>query len=477
VLSSETNAVRSSISRPLLGLLIPFVLAIVLFVVLVWPGLAYDFSNYFKLSTASAADAANPDIAAAGGYVAAVWSEGYNPNPDTKEWGRVYIKSADVVNGWNGRVEIFGVTKDIWGKEPRLAVHPTNPAQVHVVWAQSSGCNGSGPSCQWTSIWYTSCDLTTLPDTCAPSTQVVSGLSNASTPDVAVDASGGVHVVWREGSSSIKYCKKGNCGSPVQIGTGQHPSLVFGNNRLHAVWDAGSTIVYQRDDSPDNSVWNPVVPRSWNAPTTQGYEDPSYPAIDARDSAIYVVWAVKKTGTNRYALAFDFYDGTTANDWQDTSGAYIGFSVPGNDQAFGTSTHYESNSDVSYLYSLKPDVVVTSTSVATQAYAHVAWHGKEIGEGGSAYEVWYSYLPGIGADNWSSVVRLNTGSTDDAGDPALAVGSALTETHVALMRDADGKSTGGTETIMDIWYVGAYGDRDRDPDDDIQLPIILKNVR
>ncbi|GAB4526504.1 MAG: hypothetical protein Kow0063_00820 [Anaerolineae bacterium] len=467
----ETKVMRSSITRRLVGLLIPCVLAAGLFAVLVWPGLAADFSHYFRLSTSSAADAANPDIATAGDYVAVVWSEGYNPNPDTKEWGHVFLKSADTTNGWNGRVQLLNASEDVWGREPRLAFHPGNPAQVHIVWAQSSGCDGVGTGCQWTSIWHTTCNLATLPDTCAQATQVASGLSDASTPDVAVDASGGVHVVWREGGSSIKYCKKGSCGSPASVGTGQHPSLVFGNNRLHVVWDAGSTIEYRRDDSPDNSSWNPGGSRSWNPAT--GYEDPGYPAIDARDGAIYVVWAVKKTGTNSYVLAFDFYDGDSST-WRDDSGANIGFTIPGNDPDFENSTAYESNSDVSYLYSLKPDVVVTSTGVATQAYAHLVWHGKETGEGGGAYKVWYSYLEGIDDDEWSPPQEVGTGSTDDAGDPALAVGSALTETHVALMQDADGKA-GGTDTLMDIWYVGVNGNRDNDTDTGVWLPIIFKN--
>jgi hypothetical protein len=189
---------------------------------------------------------------------------------------------------------------------------------------------------------------------------------------------------------------------------------------------------------------------------------------------VYVVWAVRRSGTNRYALAFDFYDGSTSN-WQDTSGANIGFTIPGNDQVFNDAAQYESNSDVSYLSSLKPDVVVTSTGVAAQAYAHVVWHGKETGEGGGAYEIWYTYLPGIGASDWEPVVRIDTNSTNDAGDPALAVGSALPETHVAVMRDADGKSISGADTLMDVWYVGANGNRDKDPDDDILMPIIYKN--
>jgi hypothetical protein len=242
------------------------------------------------------------------------------------------------------------------------------------------------------------------------------------------------------------------------------------------VWDAGSTIEYRRDDSPGNSSWDPVGSRSWNPHTTQGYEDPSYPAIDAGDSAIYVVWAVKKTGNNQYALAFDFYDGSSAT-WQDTSGANIGFTIPGNDQDFAGTTRYESNSDVSYLFSLKPDVVVTSTGVATQAYAHVVWHGKETGEGGGAYEIWYTYLPGIGAPDWTSVLKIDNKSSQDAGDPAIAIGSALTETHVAYMQDADGKGAGGYETLIGVWYIGANGGRDDDSDryeGMFFLPIVVK---
>jgi hypothetical protein len=246
------------------------------------------------------------------------------------------------------------------------------------------------------------------------------------------------------------------------------------------VWDAGSTIEYRRDDSPGNSSWNPVSPRSWwdSPPPSVGdyYEDPSYPAIDARDDAIYVLWAVKQSGTNRHVLAFDFYNDSTSS-WKDVSGANIGLTVPGNDQDFANSEHYKSDSDVSYLESLKPDLVVTGTSVADQAYAHIVWHGKETGEGGGAYEVWYTYLPGINASDWASVVEVDNKSSYDAGAPALAVGSAMTATHIAFMQDADGKGLGGDTPPIDVWYVGAYGNRDYDPNvfEGIFFPLIMKD--
>jgi hypothetical protein len=477
--SPDTNNTRTPNSRRLVRGLIPFALAAVLFGLLVWPGLAYNFGEPIRLSTIGSLDAANPDIVAAGDYVGVVWSEGYNRDPDTKEWGNVYLKSADVISGWAPRVKIFDTTVDDWGREPRLAIDPSDPTQVHLVWAQASECGGSGPDCQWTSVRYTSCDLSTRPATCASPSVLVSGRSEASTPDVAVDSGGGVHVVWREGSASIRYCKKGSCGSPAEIGSGQHPSLAYANGSLHAVWDAGSTIEYRRDDSPDNITWNTSGSRSWWDPTKpltpQDYEDPSYPAIDARGDAVYVVWALKKTNSNRYALAFDFYDGSSAT-WQDTSGANIGYTIPGNNQDFATTTLYESDSDVSYLFSLKPDVAITGTNVATGAYAHVVWHGKEIGEGGGAYEIWYTYLPGIEAPGWTPVHKIDNQSSRDAGDPAVAIGSVLSQTHAAYMLDADGKGLGGTDTLIDVWYIGAFGNRDQDTDrnEGIFLPVIVK---
>jgi len=475
---SEASKVRFPSSRRLVRVLIPLVLAVLLFGLLVWPGLADTFN--FRLSTIGSFDAANPDIAAAGDNIGVVWSEGYNKDPNTKEWGRVYLKTADVTNGWAGRVRVFDANNNVWGREPRLAFNPSNSNQVHLVWAQASGCGGSGVDCQWTSVWHTRCNVSNRPATCISPSQVATGRSDASTPDVAVDSGGGVHVVWREGSDSIRYCKKGNCGSPVQIGTGQHPSLVFAANRLYAVWDAGDTIEYVRDDSPGNSTWNPTGSRSWwdpnNPLTPQDYEDASYPAIEARDNAIYVVWAIKRTGTNQYALAFDFYNGSSAT-WQDTSGANIGFTIPGNDQDFAGTTRYESNIDISYLWSLQPDVFVTSTGAADDAYAHVVWHGRETGEGGSAYEIWYTYLPGINASGWNSVLEIENQNSYDAGSPAVAIGSDLSETHVAYMLDADGKGAGGKETLIDVWYIGANSNRDDDPDryEGSFLPVILKN--
>ena len=56
-------------------------------------------------------------------------------------------------------------------------------------------------------------------------------------------------------------------------------------------------------------------------------------------------------------------------------------------------------------------------------------------------------------------------------------GSALTETHVAYMQDADGKGAGGYETLIGVWYIGANGGRDDDSDryeGMFFLPIVVK---
>jgi hypothetical protein len=66
--SPETNKTWFPSSRRLVRALIPVAGAVVLFGLLVWPGLAYNFSNNIRLSTIGPLDAANPDITAAADY-------------------------------------------------------------------------------------------------------------------------------------------------------------------------------------------------------------------------------------------------------------------------------------------------------------------------------------------------------------------------------------------------------------------------
>jgi hypothetical protein len=121
------------------------------------------------------------------------------------------------------------------------------------------------------------------------------------------------------------------------------------------------------------------------------------------------------------------------------------------------------------LYSLQPDVVVTGTGTA--AYAHLVWHGKEA-EG--KYNVWYSHLAGYDvARDWETPVVVDEGDSVNRGLPALAVGAALTETHVAFVEDAVASYFGR----INVWYVGANGNRENDDNTGegvFWFPLIMK---
>ena len=474
---TQTGQIVRSTSRRLMSLFISASLAMLLFGLLVWPGLAFDASNRFRLSTIFSNVAANPDIAAGGNYIATTWSEGYNRDPGTKDWGRVYLKSADVIGGWEARIQVFNATSNVWGKDPSLAVHPSNPAEVHVVWAQADDCGGSGSNCSWSLVKHVTCTLTDA-DTCGTPETVASTQSYASTPSVAVDASGNVHVVWRtgvvaEGPGQIKYGAKmagGSWGGPVQIAYGQHPDMVYLGGRLHLVLDGGTYIEYEQDGSPGNSSWTGAAGVKWYAPSLQ-YQDPSFPAIGAGDSnALYVVWAIQGDGapgplTDQYALAFDFSDDNGAT-WQDAG--LDGLGIP--DKAGFTPLY--SAGGVSYLDSLKPDVAVTGSGDA--AYAHVVWHSQEFGSE-DRYEVRYTYLPGFAATGWlSPTANVSNDSMVDSGSPAIAIGLSLSQTqmvtHVVFMEDA-------RAAAPDIWYIGNNNKRDYDADTRegwIFFPLIMK---
>jgi hypothetical protein len=455
-------------------------LAMVIFGLLVWPGLAQDFTNKFRLSTSLPYKAFNPDIAAKGGYVAAVWSEGYDSNSQTKQYGRIYLKGADETSGWKGRVELFDATQDVRGRDPRLVFDPNVPGKVHVVWAQSSECSVINEvlSCSWSSIQHTTCMLgSTI--VCNDPTSVRDGLTDASTPDVAVDSSGGVHVVWREQGPSfdvgpIRYCKTGSCGSPSLVGNGQHPSLAYANDYLHLVWDTGSstdsTIKYAHKSLPSGSWDGAKTWWSHPLPFWVNYYEPSYPALGASGDAVYVVWAVRnKTDSTKYALRFDFFE-NTGNSWlSDPYGFGSGRSVPENEATSFASTWRSIGIPADDLYSLQPEVVVTGSG--SSAYAHMVWQDRDINSG--LYRIWYSYLAGYSdTGTWNPPEVAVEEYNKDTELPAIALGETLDQTHLAFVRNAKA----GFQDI-NVWYAGGNGNRINDSDDKISLPLLFKNAR
>ena len=288
--------------------------------------------------------------------------------------------------------------------------------------------------------------------------------------------SGGVHVVWREQASidagPIKYCKKGSCGSPSSIDNGQHPSLVYANGYLHLVWDTGSntdsTIKYERENNLSNGSWDGSDPMTWwDNPAPVDYYEPGHPAIGASGDAVYVVWAVrKKTDSSNYALAFDFSQDTGDNWLAATSG--YGHSIPENQTAAFTSTWHSSGVTANDLYSLQPDVVITGSG--SSAYAHVVWHDRD--SESELYQIWYSYLEGYsGSTTWDTPSVAVSENMQSAALPAIAVGTALNQTHIAFVKDAKA----AVFRDIDVWYAGANGNRSSDPDDKVRIPIIFKN--
>ena len=473
----KTQVCRNSGSAPRRPVrwLVPLVLAMLILGLLAWPGLALELG--FRMSTLLPYKAFNPDIAARGDHVAAVWSEGYDSDSDTKQYGRVYLKGADETNGWRGRVELFNANQSLWGRDPRLVLDPNVSGKAHVVWAQASGC----PSCNWSSIQYTTCTIGS-PTTCNSPTTVISGRTDASTPDVAVDSSGGVHVVWREQGASfdvgpIRYCKKGSCTSPSTVASGQHPSLVYANGYLHLVWDTSSDtdsrIKYERDVSPGNSSWDGSSPRDWwtSPPDLVQYHEPSYPTVGASGNAVYVVWAVqKKDEASKFALAFDFSQ-DTGNSWLPDPYVFRpGYSIPENEAAGFSSTWRSTSIVANDLYSLQPEVAVTGSG--SSAFAHLVWHDRNINSG--LYRVWYSYLAGYSdTGTWNPPELLVAESTRSVGLPAIAVGATPDKTHLAFVRDANAALFQDYE----VWYAGSNLNRDIDPDDKMRLPILFKNLR
>ncbi|MGC8878795.1 MAG: hypothetical protein ACP5R2_06190 [Anaerolineae bacterium] len=424
---------------------------------------------------------ADLDASADGKWVAAVWSLGYDSNPDTAQVGHIVLKSANVITGWERQVYVFTATATQWAQQPRLVFHPSNSSQVAVVWVL---CRNKDEQCD--TIQMTTCELAAFPDRCQlPQTVRQESGVTLSNPDVAYDGNGVLHFIWRKGSGTgqrgIFYQRA--FGVPVFLDqTTQNsfnPSLAWssdggGNGRLHLVWyeytddSSARRIKYSSDDNLNDNKWPANTQCNWKAPTgyqfTGGTGQPYIkPSIAAYGSHVYLVWDMCQKSEEscdpqdtKFQMAYE-HSNDNGLTWLTGCSGGVGKALPGayfGDEAFLYTSRLLNN--VTEQETLRPSVALSGSLPA------VAWHTEQMVGENTIYVIGYvSSISVSGVISWQTPVLIThnlnydpaDGVAEDASaNPRLAFwpGGRLHLVHMGLW----GGNPFDEKSDWDIYYRG-----------------------
>lgn len=420
-----------------------------------------------------------------GQYVAVVWSRGYDTEANTKEFGHIVLKSADKAIGWEKQVNVYTATSSVWGIQPSLTFLSTNDSQLAVTWVEcrqrTGGCN---------KIMLAVCDVSTYPDACQPPQLVYEDQqASLSTPRIACDGNGGLHLVWKKGSGGLSsswgiwYTRLGS-GAAGKIDLtserSYNPALAWSNGgvnpvgRLHLAWyeyadnETDRRIRYLADDSPDDAVWASADDTRWKAPP--GYflsggvnELANQPSLASRGNYVYLAWAAGN-GANQYVLAYDgasyangawtWQDPFTGNSAGPDCGAFgDGCGIPDR-LIFANNRTYSSPSDLADLFELRPSIAISGSTPL------VVWHFRDSPEGENLkYMIgYYSSITASGYINWVTQVTItqgldydHDGLPEDSTNPKLAVWPDR-QVHIAHMGMWGGEPESSSD--WDVYYRG-----------------------
>jgi hypothetical protein len=466
-----------------------------------------DLSKRAKASIKSA----YPDVEASmdGKYVAVVWSRGYNSASETKDYGYIILKSARPdPDGWENQIKVFTPTDSFWGVGPRAVFDPVDSGKLYVTWV---GCDVTRPdpdivSFQCDTIMAATCTLTGT-DRCSPAETVYSQTTGSlSTPDIAADKAGQLHVVWKNGTTGaqgIQYKRKSG-GSWDSLSLGYvslganfySPALAWANDgstygRLHLAWyqfdsNEDSRFIEYRACAPDPAThsWGSSDPSSseWKAPKSMGYKftgdtgEPTIkPSLAASGTTVVLAWDVSyKADPNKFHLAYN-YSATSGDTWI-ASGPY-GLGLPDGDFSSITNTYLSPINNIDEEDALRPSIAITGTAPV------VTWHYSGTVEEGVLLKhvQLVGYREASDALTWGDPTIIDQNLNydgdqypyDDSADPDLAI-APLSGVHLVYMGMWGRGSIENRD--WDIYYRGDITvDNSTDDAGGAYLPVILKN--
>jgi BNR repeat-like domain len=260
-------------------------------------------------------------------------------------------------------------------------------------------------------------------------------------PDIAIDSSDHIHVVWYDYDSADEsddvYYKKSEDGGTTWTaaqklngtlnGSGDPAIAIDSSGHIHVVWadyvpDVSEDIYYRRSDD-GGATWSAVKRLSW----TSGWSESPGIAVGPGDT-IHVVWEDETPGNGEV-----YYK-------QSTDGG----------ATWGTSKRLSSTADSSRY----PVIAVSGDS-----RIHVAWHDFTPGHP----EIYYKRSTDGGA-TWNAAKRL-TWTVVGSWHPAMGLGSGNAvlivwqggtsgSDEIYLKKSTDGGATWGTSRRL-TWTSGS----------------------
>lgn len=428
-----------------------------------------------NLSSAPNLVSAYPDLAHDNGYVAVVWTQGYDSIPNIKHYGGVYLRwVSEDVPGWQLiEVDTPGSSEHAAGE----AVVGLHAGVAHVVWALGT-INELGQFKQ-NQIWHARCTCALHISECV---QDALPLAESATDellqiDVVVDGNGNPHVVWVDDDkiyySYINYSLPEPSWSPRYLVSGEGsrgdwPAITHsrdaGNNidYAHIAWTEKLVETEIKDDNvyeiryrqamPYLSQWGSIVSKvaRWDSTgdleLSKGYLTRNV-SIAAFRNHVYIAWDFSERYENdKYMLGYTHsldYGMSWPLYWP-----YLG-SYPCSTNASWKIQRFDSTDSVSedeYIWYLRPNITVDDEGTPC-----LAWHSEEQRSAGpglasptvnKAYEVFWSNAL-VTASTWISwsqpmTISWNLKSQAEAnsGSPKIVViGSASEYSGTAHLTD------------------------------------------
>jgi hypothetical protein len=258
---------------------------LLLFVLTLSTSFAATWVGWRQLSV-NQSGSVNPAIAfdSSGSILHVVWAD-YTPG----NYDVYYKKSTDGGASWGGFRKISYNSGQ--SRYPAIA-YDSYRNNVHVVWSDDTGGGNAN-------IYYKK--STNGGSSWGGFKQITYNSSPSDYPDIAVDSSGNIHVVWQDyspGNYDIYYKKSTNGGASwggfrkitVNNGSSVCPAIATdSSNRIHVVWSdnkSGNAEIHYKRSTNGGASWG-----DWEKICTNGGAS-VYPdiAVDSNDH-IHVVWA------------------------------------------------------------------------------------------------------------------------------------------------------------------------------------------
>ena len=441
-----------------------------------------DFTHRNNLSRTGKHDLQSgpPQVARKEATIAVVWSDGFNTQVDTKDFGHIYLKTANEDDDyWRAKTPVFSATNDTWGGIPALTFDPQASADtVHVVWSEGTGCNGIITNCRFQRIRYKRCDVSGDVNSCSGIQTVaqtaVAGISYVN-PSITDDGNGGLHVVWVRqggGGNQLWYSRGAKSGNSVTwssessvaaVSSPEEAKILASNGVLHLVWDTNSEVNHFRDTTPGNNSLSPAGGiETFAGSGKYANEDPENPTVEALGDWVVVGFDVEDSASPNTIGLFWEMSGDNGDNWGGTT-----LSIPDQGSIRDFFRHPD-DTDVG----LKPSFAITSTGTVTRL--HAVWHEyvrtNPSGFPIFRYRVRFSDLsltapifgvpdcPNVSTLCWSEpvtathVMSITGKDTTDAQLVITELSGGDGTGHIAFLQDLDDTPT--NEDQIDVYYLG-----------------------